>query len=138
MGRLWQTLILGRWQPMLAYLPMETVIRSQQQAYYAALAASDKASDATPFVEFMLRALHAAMTEAVLTGAPDHMSGKMSGKVSGKILAAVRSNPDITIPELAKLARVSSRTIERNLQKLQGQGLLRRVGAAKGGHWEIG
>jgi Fic family protein len=41
MGRLWQTLSLGRWQPLLAYLPVETVIRSQQQAYYAALAASD-------------------------------------------------------------------------------------------------
>ncbi|GGY21311.1 cell filamentation protein Fic [Rhodanobacter panaciterrae] len=137
MGRLWQTLMLGRWQPMLAYLPVETVIRSQQQDYYAALAASDKASDATSFVEFMLRALHAAMTEAVLTGAPDQVSGKMSGKVSGKILAVVRSNPDITIPELAKLAGVSSRTIERNLQKLQGEGLLRRVGPAKGGHWEL-
>jgi len=138
MGRLWQTLMLGRWQPMLAYLPVETVIRSQQQDYYAALAASDKASDATPFVEFMLWTLHAAMTEAVLTGAPDQVSGKMSGKVSGKILAAVRSNPDITIPELARLAGVSSRTIERNLQKLQRQGLLRRVGPAKGGHWELG
>jgi len=137
MGRLWQTLMLGRWQPMLAYLPVETVIRSQQQDYYAALAASDKASDATPFVEFMLRTLHAAMTEAVLTGAPDLVSGKMSGKVSGKILIAVRSNPDITIPELAELAGVSSRTIERNLQKLQGEGLLRRVGPAKGGHWEL-
>ncbi|MBB6248572.1 Fic family protein [Rhodanobacter sp. A1T4] len=138
MGRLWQTLMLSRWQPLLAYLPVETVIRSQQQDYYAALAASDKASDATPFVEFMLRALHTAMTEAVLTGAPDQVSGKMSGKVSGKILVAVRSNPDITIPELAKLARVSSRTIERNLQKLQKQGLLLRVGPAKGGHWELG
>ena len=27
MGRLWQTLILARWQPMLAWLPVETVIR---------------------------------------------------------------------------------------------------------------
>ncbi len=62
----------------------------------------------------------------------------MSGKVSGKILAVVRSDPNITIPELAKLAGVSSRTIERNLWKLQGQGLLRRVGPAKGGHWELG
>jgi Fic family protein len=123
---------------MLAYLPVETVIRSQQQDYYAALAASDKASDATPCVEFKLRTLHAAMMEALLTAAPDPVSGKMSGKVSGKILIAVRSNPDITIPELARLAGVSTRTIERNLQKLQEQGLLRRVGAAKGGHWELG
>ena len=143
MGRLWQTLMLGRWQSILAYLPVETVIRSQQQEYYAALAASDKASDATPFVEFMLRALHVAMTEAVLTGgASDKVSGKMSGNVSGnvsgKILAAVRRNPGVTIPELAKLAGVSTRTVERNLQRLQEQRLLRRIGPAKGGHWELG
>jgi predicted HTH transcriptional regulator len=127
-------LMLGRWQPMLTYVPVETVIRSQQQDYYAALAAFDKASDATPFVEFVLQALHVAMTEAALTGTPD----PVSGKVSGKILAVIRRNPNITIPELAKLAGVSSRTIERNLQKLKEQGLLRRAGPAKGGHWKLG
>jgi Fic family protein len=138
MGRLWQTLMLGRWQPMLAYLPVETVIRAQQQAYYSALAASDKASDATAFVEFMLRALHAAMAEAVLpsSSAPARVSGKASGKMSGIILASVRRQPSITIPELAALAGVSTRTIERHLRQLQTQGALRRIGPAKGGQWE--
>lgn len=32
MGRLWQTLILSRWQPVMAYLPVETVIKRRQQA----------------------------------------------------------------------------------------------------------
>jgi Fic family protein len=27
MGRLWQTLILNRWNPLFAFLPVETVIR---------------------------------------------------------------------------------------------------------------
>lgn len=30
-GRLWQALILSRWQPVLAWLPVETVIRHRQQ-----------------------------------------------------------------------------------------------------------
>lgn len=137
MGRLWQTLILGRWQPLLAYLPVETVIRSQQQAYYAALAASDKASDATPFVDFMLAALHAAMREAMLTTGLDKVSGMMSGKVSGKILVAVGWRPGIAIPELAELIGVSTRTIERHLRKLQEHGQRRRAGGAQGGHWEV-
>ena len=64
MGRLWQTLILSHWRPVLAYLPVESVIRSQQEAYYAALAQSDRMSEATPFVEFMLQALAQALTEA--------------------------------------------------------------------------
>lgn len=41
MGRLWQTLILSQWRPVLAYLPVETVICEQQEAYYAALQVSD-------------------------------------------------------------------------------------------------
>ena len=32
LGRLWQTLILSRWNPLLAWLPIEEVIRSRQQA----------------------------------------------------------------------------------------------------------
>lgn len=65
MGRLWQTLILSRWQPALAWLPVETVIRDRQQAYYAALAAADNASSATPFLDFMLDALATALQQAV-------------------------------------------------------------------------
>jgi Fic family protein len=73
MGRLWQTLILSKWKPALAYLPVETVIRNQQSEYYAALSTADQASDATGFVEFMLQALLAAMQEVVLA-APNHES----------------------------------------------------------------
>jgi Fic family protein len=64
MGRLWQTLLLSRWRPAMAYLPVETVIREQQDAYYAALAAADQAAEATPFVEYMLEALLSALVEA--------------------------------------------------------------------------
>lgn len=64
MGRLWQTLILSQWRSVLAYLPVETVVRAQQEAYYASLAAADRAAEATPFVEFMLKALLEALINA--------------------------------------------------------------------------
>lgn len=64
MGRLWQTLLLSQWRPVMAYLPVETVIHEQQDAYYAALAAADQAAEATPFVEYMLKALLRALVEA--------------------------------------------------------------------------
>jgi len=65
MGRLWQTLILCHWKPLLAYLPVETVIRERQDDYYRVLAEADKLADATPFVEFMLQAIHDAISEAL-------------------------------------------------------------------------
>ncbi len=67
-GRLWQTLILSNWQPLLAYLPVETIVRDRQEAYYQALAKADQAGEGTPFVEFMLEALLTALEEAVATG----------------------------------------------------------------------
>jgi Fic family protein len=63
MGRLWQTLILSQWRPILAYLPVETVVRDRQDAYYQALGAADQAGEAGPFVAFMLGALLTAMQE---------------------------------------------------------------------------
>jgi len=65
MGRLWQTLILSQWRPVLAYLPVEAVIRDQQDAYYAALSTADRMAESTPFVEYMLHALSLALREAV-------------------------------------------------------------------------
>ncbi len=62
---------------------------------------------------------------------------KVSGKMSGKILAHLVAHPAATIPELALLMDVTERTIERYLRKLQEDRLLKRVGPAKGGHWEV-
>jgi ATP-dependent DNA helicase RecG len=64
-------------------------------------------------------------------------SGKVSGKTSGKILTLIARNNEVTIPELAKVIGVTERSIERNLRKLQEQKYLKRVGGAKGGHWEL-
>jgi ATP-dependent DNA helicase RecG len=58
------------------------------------------------------------------------------GKTSGKILDACRKRNTITIPELAELIGVSERSIQRNIQNLQSDGLLRRVGGRKEGRWE--
>ncbi|MCD6525439.1 MAG: HTH domain-containing protein [Desulfuromonas sp.] len=43
----------------------------------------------------------------------------------------------VTIPELADLIGVTERSIERNIHKLQEENRLRRIGPAKGGHWEV-
>ena len=64
MGRLWQTLLLSRWQPAFAWLPVESLVHRQQQAYYQALNASTKASDSAPFIRFMLSCILDAASKA--------------------------------------------------------------------------
>jgi Fic family protein len=79
MGRLWQTLMLSRWRPVFAMLPIEGIIRDRQQDYYAALAQSDQAVDAAPFIEFMLQAILQAIEES--TTGSDQVSDHQSDQV---------------------------------------------------------
>ncbi|WP_408048868.1 Fic family protein [Tenacibaculum halocynthiae] len=54
MGRLWQTLILMQQYPVFEFLPVESLIKKNQQEYYNVLSLSDKSGHSTPFIEFML------------------------------------------------------------------------------------
>ncbi len=53
------------------------------------------------------------------------------------ILDICREKPSITIPELSELIGITERSVQRNIQKLQKDELLRRVGGRKEGHWEV-
>lgn len=59
------------------------------------------------------------------------------GKTSGKIIKIIRDRETVTIPELANLIGVTERSVERNIRKLQSDGLLKRIGGRKQGHWEV-
>jgi Fic family protein len=63
MGRLWQTLILGQWNPLFAHIPVESLVHQHQQEYYAALNDSTKRGDCAPFILFMLTMMQQAVTE---------------------------------------------------------------------------
>ena len=58
MERMWNTLLLYKWKPIFAWLPIETLIRERRDAYYAALGQADISADATPFVEFLLSVIY--------------------------------------------------------------------------------
>lgn len=100
MGRLWQTLILSRWQPAFAWLPVETVIRDRQRDYYAALAASDRASDSTVFVEFMLDALATSLAEAATDQVTDQATVQAELSPIAQIAAAMGRGEALTASEL--------------------------------------
>ena len=50
LGRLWQTLILTRWKPLFAHVPVEGVVRARQSGYYEAIERSSEAGESTPFI----------------------------------------------------------------------------------------
>jgi len=105
---------------MLAYLPVETVIRDRQAAYYSVLARADGGGDATPFVEFMLEALCSAIEEAVTS---DHVSDQVI-----RLLDMVRSG-EIGATDLMARLKLSHRpTFRKNyLEPALAAGLIERT-----------
>lgn len=95
-GRLWQSLALASWHPDLIYLPVESVIRNRQSAYYEALGAADRAAEATPFIEFMLDAIAESLASESRT---DQASDQVSDQVI-RLLKAYRNDAELTSDEL--------------------------------------
>ena len=61
LGRLWQTLILARWKPLFAHVPVESETHARQGEYYQAIRQSSDEGESTPFVKFMLDAILEAL-----------------------------------------------------------------------------
>jgi len=54
-----------------------------------------------------------------------------------KIITLMDENPYITQKELSLAIGLSRRGIEKNISKLKKEGKIKRIGPAKGGHWEV-
>ncbi len=122
-GRLWHTLLLSRWNPVFAWLPVESIIHDRQQEYYAAINASNEAGESTVFIEFMLSAIKASITEAMEVS--DKMMDEMSdGKMDKatqrwkKIEAYLKNHDYIMNADVRELCGVSSATAHRILATL--------------------
>lgn len=91
LGRLWQTLILTRWNPLFNDIPVESMIYARQQEYYNAIAQSSKAGESTPFIEFMLEVvLQKVLGCASMT---DQVSDQVSDQVKA-LVSAFDRHPD--------------------------------------------
>lgn len=65
MGRLWQTLLLMKYNPVFEFLPIEGQIKQSQQEYYDSLSRSDKAGVSTAFVEYMLEIIYLSLGDLI-------------------------------------------------------------------------
>ena len=138
MGRLWQTLILSQWNPLLARIPVENMVYAHQQDYYAAIAESTKAAESTPFVEFMLQVIEDTLTKNATVNDPLNVTVNVEGmKTPEAVLACVVANNNVTRQEMADLMGKSVRSVARAIKQLQEAGRLKRVGSDKTGYWKI-
>lgn len=144
MGRLWQSLILGRLHPLFAHLPVENMVYSNQQAYYDAITESTNRGDCSPFIDFMLgeilRTLRVHQGPAIAPDVDVNVDVSVDvnvGENERKILSIIAAAPKATAQDMADSTGLSKRQIQRLIKRMREQGLLTRVGSDKNGHWEI-
>ena len=130
-GRLWQSVILYHWKEVFSAIPTESIIRDNQEEYYAVLEESGSLGESTPFVEFMLEVILKTIQSSVKS------SGKSSVNTEDKILDYFRDNPMGTISELAELLGLTTRAIEKQIANLKKEKRLARTGSARKGEWEV-
>lgn len=162
MGRLWQSLILGKLSPVFEHLPVENIVHSNQQQYYDAINLSTRQNDSGPFIEFMLGEILQTLKQhqgepivetanEVPTKVPSKVPRKVPNKVPSKIkkaypqftedvwdvLSCIINNNAVTADEIGMIIGVSGRTVRKHIATLREAGLLVREGGAKGGHWRV-
>ena len=54
-----------------------------------------------------------------------------------KIISLMKENSKISITEIADKVGISTTSIEKNGGYLRKQGIVRRIGPAEGGYWEV-
>ena len=134
MGRLWHTLLLSRWNPLFAWLPVESMIYAHQAEYYAAINASNDAGESTAFIEFMLSILYASLMETAEMR--DGMRDAKSDAAALRrytILTYLGQHETVSNGDVRALLNVSAATANRVLKALTEDGALCRVRVA--GHW---
>ena len=135
MGRLWHTLLLSKWNPAFAWLPVESIIHDRQQAYYDAINASNNAGESTVFIEFMLSAIKASLIEAI--GSSDAMSDGTMDKATlrwKQIEAYLKTHDHIMNANVRALCGVSTATANRILARLVLDGKITKC--YLDGHWK--
>ncbi|MCY4244014.1 MAG: Fic family protein [Gammaproteobacteria bacterium] len=130
MGRLWQNLILTRWNALFAGIPVENFIHDHQSDYYAAIRQSSAEGESTAFIAFMLEIIF-EMTRLSATG--DQETDQVADQVSDQaidqaidqvtdqagdqvaaLLAALRREPKTAAELMAELGLSHRPTFRKN------------------------
>lgn len=118
-GRLWHTLLLSTWNPMFAWLPIESIIHNKQSEYYEAINMSNNNADSTVFIEFMLGAIKSALLDVI------ESSSAKTDKASNReqvIKEYLISNNVISNKNVCELFNVSTSTANRILNVMLEKG----------------
>lgn len=66
LARLWQNVLLCKWNPIFEYIPIESQILKYQNEYYKNIDICNKTKSINPFIEFMLEMINETLKETII------------------------------------------------------------------------
>lgn len=130
-GRLWHTLLLSKWNPMFAWIPVESIIHDRQDEYYQAINESNDKGDSTVFIEFMLSAIKDALLETIDDNKTINTATNKNNYRWNIISDFLNDNDYIMNADVRNLLSVSSATANRILSGFVNDGKLMKIRQGK-------
>jgi len=138
MGRLWQSLILGKFNAAFRHLPVETMVHDNQQAYYDALNRSTKEANCGVFIDFMLGEISRTLRTHAKPSSVRKSGGVSDGANGGvNVLAHIRKNPGCRAKGIAVALSIPLRSAERHIAVLRKDMKIEFRGAPKNGGYYL-
>lgn len=134
-GRLWQTLLLSQWQPIFAWLPVESMIYRNQEAYYQAIDRSNVEREGTVFLDFMLQMILQTLREMAVFSVPE-LSPLLQVRWDA-LLPELQKGRALKNADVRAICVVSAATANRILGELCSYGLLHKTGSGKSTQYRL-
>ena len=100
MGRLWQTALLANWKPIFAWIPIESIIKDNQEEYYNAITLSTSQAKSNIFIVFMLDVINKAIKD-IITDARNHYN-HINNQIT-ELMKVIESYPQSATELMQKL-----------------------------------
>ena len=105
MGRLWQTALLSTWKPIFRWIPIESIIKDNQEDYYNAITLSTSEGKSNRFIVFMLGVIKSALVD--ITKDTRNHYNHINNQITA-LMAVIESYP-MTLTELMQKVGLKSR-----------------------------
>ena len=127
MGRYWQTRLLMSVNPIFEFVPIEKLIKDNQEGYYKVLEASDSSGSSTTFIEFMLDVINRSLRETIAESTPT------TSDYSKRIEFALSQLHDwFDRKEYLSICKgISTATASRDIKQLLQDGLIESSGSGR-------
>ena len=106
MARLWQNVLLMKWNNLFEYIPIESHIFKYQNDYYKSIDKSNKAGNSNDFIEFMLKMIDETVDEVL--NSVNHESRNISEQVN-KLLEVMDFDIPLTANEIMRRLGIKSK-----------------------------